>query len=395
MRLPNGYGSVHKLSGNRRKPYRARVTVGWSDYKQIFKTIGCFETREDGIIALAEYHKNPYDIDNTVTFEEVYQGWSSKKFETITKSNINGYNASYAVCTNLYKIQFKNIRKNHLQGVIDTCRKNYPTLRKIKVLFNQLYKYALENDICQKDYSEFVDIVKHKQKIEEKHKPFTDFEIEKLWDNAHTNEYIKVILMLIYSGVRVSELLNLKKGNVHIREQYFDVVASKTENGIRKVPIADKVLPFYEEWYNKNDCKYLLSTIEGRQLRYYNYKDCYWNNLLKKFDMQHLPHDTRHTCISLLARAEVNQTIIKRIVGHSGAMSLTEKVYTHFDIQQLINAINLIQNLCIVCVLCVYCTQNLTHFHTVLQIEQNTKNLGNSLVSEVLQFLLYLKILSL
>ena len=57
--------------------------------------------------------------------------------------------------------------------------------------------------------------------------------------------YYQLILMLLYSGVRISELLDLKKENVHLNEQYFDVLASKTENGIRKVPIADKVLPFY------------------------------------------------------------------------------------------------------------------------------------------------------
>lgn len=27
MRLPNGYGSVHKLSGKRRKPWRVRITL--------------------------------------------------------------------------------------------------------------------------------------------------------------------------------------------------------------------------------------------------------------------------------------------------------------------------------------------------------------------------------
>lgn len=50
--------------------------------------------------------------------------------------------------------------------------------------------------------------------------------------------------MLIYNGVRVSELLDLKKENIHLPERYFDVVDSETENGIRKVPIAEKVLPF-------------------------------------------------------------------------------------------------------------------------------------------------------
>ena len=29
MKLPNGYGSVVKLSGKRRKPYQVRKTAGW------------------------------------------------------------------------------------------------------------------------------------------------------------------------------------------------------------------------------------------------------------------------------------------------------------------------------------------------------------------------------
>jgi hypothetical protein len=33
-------------------------------------------------------------------------------------------------------------------------------------------------------------------------------------------------------------------------------------------------------------------------------------------------------------------SIIKMIVGHSGAMTLTEKVYTHFDMKELVDAIN-------------------------------------------------------
>lgn len=31
MRLPNGYGSVYKLSGNRRNPYAARITIDWEE----------------------------------------------------------------------------------------------------------------------------------------------------------------------------------------------------------------------------------------------------------------------------------------------------------------------------------------------------------------------------
>ena len=63
---------------------------------------------------------------------------------------------------------------------------------------------------------------------------------------------------------------------------------------------------------------------------------------MQELNMEHLPHDTRHTTISLLAKAKVEQTTIKKIVGHSGAMTLTEKVYTHLDVKELLEAINLI-----------------------------------------------------
>lgn len=61
---------------------------------------------------------------------------------------------------------------------------------------------------------------------------------------------------------------------------------------------------------------------------------------MKQLNMKQTPHDTRHTCISLLTKADVNPTTIKKIVGHKGAMSLTEKVYTHIDYQTLLDAIN-------------------------------------------------------
>ena len=34
MKLPNGYGSVYKLSGKRRCPYRAIVTERWQQDKE-------------------------------------------------------------------------------------------------------------------------------------------------------------------------------------------------------------------------------------------------------------------------------------------------------------------------------------------------------------------------
>ena len=47
MKLPNNYGSVYKLSGNRRRPYIAKITIGYNNKgKQIFKPIGYYATKE-------------------------------------------------------------------------------------------------------------------------------------------------------------------------------------------------------------------------------------------------------------------------------------------------------------------------------------------------------------
>ncbi len=168
---------------------------------------------------------------------------------------------------------------------------------------------------------------------------FTKAEIDRLW-KASDDKYYQIVLMLIYSGVRISEMLNLKREDVNLNEQYFDVKLSKTENGIRRVPIADKVLPFFTNWYNDGESEYLLHTENGNKFDYRNYYDSYFTPLMVNLNMDHTPHCTRHTCISMLAEAPVDQTTIKKIVGHSGAMTMTERVYTHLDVEVLINAIN-------------------------------------------------------
>ena len=50
--------------------------------------------------------------------------------------------------------------------------------------------------------------------------------------------------------------------------------------------------------------------------------------------MNHKPHDTRHTFITLAKEANMNDFIIKQIVGHT-TEDITERVYTHRSIESL------------------------------------------------------------
>ena len=171
----------------------------------------------------------------------------------------------------------------------------------------------------EQDKAKYIDLSGFGNPNSRKRTRFTSEEIDALWTLKGSDIYYTVILMLIYTGVRISELLDLKKENINLTEHWFDVTASKTTAGVRKVPIADKIYPLFEYWYNLNDCEYLLSTPDEAGFKYRNYYDSYWTPLINSTQMNHTPHDTRHTCISLLTEAGVDERLIQQIVGHKGA----------------------------------------------------------------------------
>ena len=348
MRLTNGSGTVYKLSGKRRRPFIVRKTMGWETdlstgkVKQKIVTIGYAKTREEGMKILLEYNDSPYNIEmSKITFKEIFDLIMKDK-KMLSHSSVNAYNASYKPFISIANKPFKDLKLKDLQTIIDNSSKNYPTLRKIKVLLGQMYSYAIKNEIVMKDYSRFVNIDKFKTRNPNacKDRVFSDEEINKLWGESD-DVYVSIILMLIYTGVRVSELLNLKREDVHLEDHYFFVRESKTIDGIRRVPIANRVFPFFEYWYSRGH-QYLLQTKKGRHISYDVFRDQYWDPIMARFRFSHTPHDTRHTMISLMARKNVNTTIQKIVVGHKGAMSLIEKTYTHLRMQELLDAVNLI-----------------------------------------------------
>lgn len=95
-------------------------------------------------------------------------------------------------------------------------------MKKIKILFNQLYEFALKNDICNKDYSTFVEIAQYKDRNPNKHTrtKFTKKEVAKIW-TMKEDKYYQIILMLLYNGTHISEFLDLKKENVHLKEKVY------------------------------------------------------------------------------------------------------------------------------------------------------------------------------
>ena len=344
MKLPNGFGSVHKLTGNRRKPWRARKTVGWDfdpvkkKAKQKYITIGYYTTQKDAIQALADYNANPYDIStNSITFEEVYQRWSEEHFKVIVKSAQRTWKSAFTYCEPLYKMQMRDIRVSHLEQTIKNADVGDNTKGRMKSLFNMMYKYCMKHEIVDKDYAQLCDSVK-KPKPEIVRVPFSDEEIQKLWDNIQF-PFVDMVLIGIYSGFRPQELAILKVADVDFNNNTI-MGGLKTDAGKnRLVPIHPIILDLVRKNYDNAktmNSEYLFNDENGQQgtwLTYDKYRGR-WKKIMKKLEMAHKPHDTRHTFITKAKNANMNEYILKLIVGHE-VQDITEKVYTHRTLEVL------------------------------------------------------------
>lgn len=342
MRLPNGYGSIVKLSGNRRNPYGVRITTGFTyDGKQQRKFIGYFPKRAEALAALAEYNERPYNLDaRNFTFQDVwYQVCKTRYKNDNGRADNRSYNAAFKHCANWYSLNFFDIRTPDLQAMIDSLP-TWAQKKALRIVLNKMYKLALENDWVYKNYASY--IVMPPEPPSNMHNPFTPDELQIMFNRADEHLGIKMVLILCYSGMRPSELLNTEKENVHLEERYIIGGMKTTSGKNRYIPIAEKIFPFIKEFYNMAASNYLISPPgERAHMSYDRFNTNYLHPAMNILGFKHLGHDGRHTCATLLDNAGVNNIIKKKILGHS-TKDITEKVYTHKTIDQLIEAINLI-----------------------------------------------------
>ncbi len=339
MKNPNGYGNVVNLGKGRRKPFAVRITVGYTDEgKEIRKYIGYYPKRQDALLALAEYNKRPYNIDGrNKTFAEVYAMASKMAFREASPQKIASYSAAFKKCEALHNVKISRIKTAELQDVIDSCPvRSKSTLNNIKIVFHTVFKYAVQNDFIQKDYSEYVVITDAAAKKNKN--AFSDEEIQILWQNSD-NFYCRLTLILIYTGFRINELLTLRTENINLGEDYMSG-GLKTKSGKNRiVPIHPRIRPFIEEQYNKNKL-YLFPYGDDDHLKYSSTKDSIIKELAA-LNIFHTPHECRHTTASLLYRYGAKDLPIKRILGHTTG-DLTKDVYTHLTLADLKQTLSLI-----------------------------------------------------
>ena len=333
MKAPNGYGSVVKQSGNRRRPYVVRKTTGYNDKGQpIYYAIGYYATRREAIDALAEYNRNPYDLNRSkYTVADVYNEWVETELPKLSQSNQVALRSAYKHCAPLYDVPFRSLKKYQMQNVIDACEKKSMQAH-MRNLIIKLEDYAYEMDIINKKYADLLTISRGDPvRIRS---CFTNEEIAFLWSEQNTSGVAEILFML-YTGMRIGEATTLPTANIHDNLIQYGIKTAAGKNRI--IPIHSKIQQIVDD---RMESLVLFNTDNLR-----NYRDRYANRfkeLMTKYDMHHLPHDCRHTFRSELDRQGANKVCIDLLMGHSSG-GTGERVYTHKTINELRDTIELVR----------------------------------------------------
>lgn len=413
----NGRGTAVYLGDNRYTPWAARITIGKKiNGCPVYYDIDTFETELDALVCLENYHKNPYPLyvkeekykkivifpqnpyplvpvenpnkkveekvkKDNYTFKQLYEKFKESKMLTKEEAQLEkqyhirpenkpfGRHYCRAMVTAFHNSKplhdrvYKDLRASDFMKHLKDCEKGKDPQRQMVNLYMNLDKFALEEDIIEKGYAQFIttvtcnrkEIKKAKDKKVEKERLFTYEQIDYLWNlkakskglKEHTKKEREMFirdfwLMLLYCGCRADELLSVYTANIFLDDNYF-IGGLKTDAGInREIPIHPKIKPLFEKYYNSNN-EFLFMQPNGNKVDYdyylyhykYNFKD------LHSKISEHTAHDARHTLRNELRKLNVKDIIINSIIGHSND-DVGEDIYSHVSIEEKLEAIKMV-----------------------------------------------------
>lgn len=233
----------------------------------------------------------------------------------------------------------RSITVDHLQEIIDEDEEAGASQSKInndKGLMMALYKYAMERDYIVKDCSEYVKVPlvgpKYVKGV------ISDTQLKQLEQMAAEGyPWADTVLMLCYTGFRITEFLTLTAFSYHADGDYLQGGIKTNAGRDRIIPVHPKIKPFLTRWSSLRG-ETVICDDEGKALDYRWYKQKAFAEVVNKIGLPGAtPHWCRHTFATRLHAANVAELEVKRLMGHANK-DVTEH-YTHTDINQLIEAI--------------------------------------------------------
>lgn len=404
MKLPNGYGSVVKLTGKRRKPFAVRTSevleyvdlyapfepppevhrdlkrmkFHWNGHIGGWSAIST-EVNRMYAVGLLENLGYPYEISYRQKW--VYHAYFEKQdmayayLSELNSGNIVKEHKRFTDCPTFAEMygKWKKYRNSLKRQISESTWRNY------EIAFNHLAPLHHKKFIAISvdDIQSVLNSYNHKSNTTIGSMRAV---LKGLYSYARMNEYVETDLteFLVYEWTNPEEDIHSpyteeeiailwKKlyeiNNVDIiliyiytgmrpsellniltenvhLDEQYMVGGEKTESG------RDRIIPIADKILPlvKNrynpDRKYLINNRYGNHYTYGSYVNANFVTVMNRLGFQHLPHDSRHTFATLMDNAGANDTCIKMIMGHSLRNDVTKGVYTHKTIEDLLAEIN-------------------------------------------------------
>ena len=257
----------------------------------------------------------------------------------------------YLQMNDIYIVGFnKEISLSNLNEFLVSIKEkySYSTTKLVKSLINRSLNFAFENGLTK----EKVIITLHlKSQQIRKVQALEKQEQARLEKFILENEkrYHYGILLSLYTGLRLGDVLALKWQNLDIKNKLIYIDKSvgsisqnhktltiesspKTQSSIREIPISKKLLDLMKVLRQHCSTDYVIVSHNGKQIKPRAYQKSF-DNLLKKLHIKHYGfHSLRHTFATSLLENGVDIKTISELLGHSSP-TITLNRYVHTNLQ--------------------------------------------------------------
>lgn len=284
-------------------------------------------------------------IDKYLEYLKVERKYSSKTILSY-KDDLIEYNEFLGNnFTNILNIDM-NIVNNYMKYLYDRKITKSSISRKLSSI-RGLYNYLVREDIIKENHFNKIQNPKRELYLP---KFLKDEELDKIFSvcnsNNPTEERDTLIIELLYAtGVRVSELVNIKIKDINREEKLIKVLGKGNKermviynNHTKKA--LDTYLKDGYNYFNKKSSEYLILNKNGNKL-----SERYIREIINKkvsqasLDIKISPHTLRHTFATDILENGADLMTVKELLGHESLN--TTSIYTHITNEQIKKTYNL------------------------------------------------------
>lgn len=227
-------GTITKLPGHRTAPYWARMPADYSSGAPTRKSLGVFPTYKAASEALAKAiylsELGTKDTPSIVTLQDIfYQFTDSHYFRGLSKSAQTSHRSAWKHLMPCATVQIARVNKETFQKIVNSLYKEgykRETLSKIRNLASLLCKEAMGQGLITINYGQLIQLPKADSNAA---KPFSTNDLKVIWQAADNgSKDAMTVLVLIYTGMRPSELLSVDISiHLHTEGTYWYIQAGR------------------------------------------------------------------------------------------------------------------------------------------------------------------------